>query len=163
MTQFSRNLATGLVLATAACARPSEQRSPVDIKAEETRLMDASRRWSALAAEGKNADAVAAYWAEDALLMQVGLPTLRGRDAAHQMVGQAFKIPGFKISWEPIEAHVSASGDMGYIIERSRVTEPGANGNLETHDMRAVTIWRKDSKGEWRNAVDISNAEVKPK
>jgi len=123
--------------------------------------MDVSRRWSALASEGKDARAVANYWATDAVLMQEGMPTIRGSDEARKFVEGAFSTPGFKISWEPIEAHVSASGDMGYIIERSRVTEPGAGGKRETHEMRAVTVWRKDANGDWRNAVDISNAEIK--
>jgi ketosteroid isomerase-like protein len=146
-------------LATTACANQSPQ-PKVDVEAEKGKLLDASRGWSALAQAGKDPDAVAAFWAEDAVLMQAGVPTLRGRLAARQMVSEAFNAPEFSISWEPIEAHVSASGDMGYIIERSRVTEPDASGKLTSHVMRAVTVWRKDAKGEWRNAVDISNEEV---
>ena len=145
----------------AGCAPSPQQHAAVDVKAEQAKLMEASRRWSALAAAGKDVQAVANYWAEDAVLMQEGMPTMRGRQAARKFVEDAFSLPGFKISWEPIEAHVSASGDMGYIIERSQVTEPGAGGKPVTHDMRAVTIWRKDANGEWRNAVDMSNAEVK--
>jgi ketosteroid isomerase-like protein len=162
MMKHCRTLTAAISLATAACAQPSDRRATIDTDAEKAKLIDASRRWSTLAAEGKNPDAVAAYWAEDAVLMQAGVPTLRGREAARQMVSKAFETPGFSISWEPIEAHVSASGDMGYIIERSRVTEPHGGGKLQTQDMRAVTIWRKDAKGEWRNAVDISNAEMMP-
>jgi ketosteroid isomerase-like protein len=150
-------VATGV----AGCAPGGNPPAKVDTKAEEAKLMDASRAWSALAAEGKDAGAVAAYWAEDAVLMQDNIPTIRGREAARQFVEGAFKMPGFKIQWEPIEAHVSASGDMGYIIERSTITEPGADGKPVTSEARAVTVWRKDAKGEWRNAVDISNAEVK--
>ena len=58
----------------------------MDIEAEQAKLMDISRQWSALAAEGKDADRVAGYWAEDAVLMQDKTPTLRGRNAARQMV-----------------------------------------------------------------------------
>ena len=152
----------GLTLPMAvACSPTGERGSAVDVKAEEAKLMDISRQWSALAAEGKDAGRVAGYWADDAVLMQDGMPTMRGRDEARKFVEGAFKMPGFKISWEPIEAHVSSSGDMGYIIERSRVTEPGAGGKPQTHEMRAVTVWRKDANGDWRNAVDMSNAEVK--
>lgn len=158
--RFASTLLFILVPMGAACTPVGNQPARVDTKAEETKLMDASRHWSALAAQGKDADAVAAYWAGDAVLMQDGMPTMRGQAAAREFVGQAFKMPGFKIEWEPIEAHVSNSGDMGYIIERSTVTEPGASGKPETHAMRAVTVWRKDAKGEWRNVVDISNAQV---
>jgi ketosteroid isomerase-like protein len=91
------------------------------------------------------------------------VPTIRGRDEARKFVEAAFKMPGFKIEWEPIEAHVSASGDMGYLIERSRVTEPGPDGKPVTNEARVVTVWRKDANGNWRNVVDMSNAEVKGK
>ena len=123
--------------------------------------MEASRHWSALAAEGKDAGAVAAYWADDAVLMQDNIPTMRGRDEARKFVEGAFSTPGFKIEWKPVEAHVSTSGDMGYLIERSTVTEPGADGKPVTNEARAVTVWRKDANGNWRNVVDMSNAEVK--
>lgn len=140
---------------------PKPAQAKVDVKAEEAKLMETSRQWSALAEAGKDPNAVAAYWADDVLFIQDGLPTIRGRDATRKFVEGAFSMPGFKIRWEPIEAHVSASGDLGYLIERSMVTEPGEGGKLETHEMRGVTIWKKDAAGNWRNAVDMSNAEVK--
>ena len=154
--RYSWTLALLALPLASACAPAGAPPTKVDTKAEEAKLMDASRRWSALASEGKDAQAVANYWAEDAVLMQDGMPTMRGRDEARKFVEAAFKMPGFKISWEPIEAHVSSSGDMGYIIERSRVTEPGANGKPETQEMRAVTIWRKDASGEWSLRVNAS-------
>ena len=160
--RISKRVLAGLVLPmAAACAEAGKQPAPVDVKAEEARLMETSRQWSALAEQGKDPQAVAAYWADDAVLMQDNIPTIRGRDGARQFVEGAFKMPGFKIQWEPIEAHVAASGDMGYLIERSTVTEPGADGKPVTSEARSVTIWRKDKDGNWRNAVDMSNAEVK--
>jgi len=159
--RFARAAMFMIVSMGAACAPTGEQPAKTDTRTEEAKLMDASRRWSELSAEGKDANAVAAYWADDAVLMQDNVPTIRGRDNARKMVEGAFKMPGFKIQWEPLEAHVAASGDMGYIIERSTITEPGADGKPVTSQARALTVWRKDAKGEWRNAVDISNAEVK--
>ena len=159
--RMARAWTWGAAMAVAACAPTGERPAVVDIKAEEAKLMDASRQWSALTSAGRDPKAVAATWADDAVLMQDGMPTLRGRAQAQEMVAGAFKVPGFKIAWQPVEAHVSASGDMGYIIERSQVTEPGANGQPETHEMRALTVWRKDANGKWRNVVDMSNAEVK--
>jgi ketosteroid isomerase-like protein len=159
--RISRALLLLALMTGAACAPSGHKPAAVDTKAEEAKLMDASRRWSTLAAEGKDVDAVAAYWTEDAVLMQEGVPTIRGRDGARRMVEGAFKVPGFKVEWEPLEAHVAESGDMGYLIERSMVTEPGPEGKPVTSEARAVTVWRKGADGQWRNAVDISNAEVK--
>lgn len=129
--------------------------TPHSSAAEELRLLETSREW-ARAAESGNVEAVVRYWAEDAAVMMPGLPTFRGKDAIEGYVAASIAVPGFRITWEPLEAHVSASGDMGYLLERTEVTAPGPSGELETQQLRAVTIWRKQPDGSWRNVVDIA-------
>lgn len=128
---------------------------------EALRLMETSREW-ARAAQSGNVDAILAYWADDAAVIMPGMPTFRGREAIRNYVAESMKVPGFRISWEPLEAHVSASGDMGYLVERTQVTAPGPSGRLETQQLRAVTIWRKQPDGSWRNVVDIANVQPVP-
>lgn len=128
---------------------------PTNSANDELRLMETSREWSRAAASG-NVDAIIRYWADDAVVMMSGLPTFRGKEAIRSYVAESMKLPGFRISWEPVEAHVSASGDMGYLLERTQVTVPGPTGELETQQFRAVTIWRKQRDGSWRNVVDIA-------
>lgn len=130
---------------------------PADRSIEEARLLEMSREWSRTAATG-DVDAIMNYWADDALVMMAGLPTFTGKDQIRQYVEQSFSMPGFAISWEPLEAHVSGSVDMGYIVERTDVTLPDTAGRPVTHQFRAVTIWRKEAGQDWRNVVDISNA-----
>jgi uncharacterized protein (TIGR02246 family) len=129
-----------------------------DAPADRQKLMQTSREWSRAAAAG-NVEAIVAFWAEDAAVMMPGLPTFRGKRAIRAYVEQSLKTPGFQISWEPIEAHISKSGDMGYLLERSSVTMPQANGKLVTQQFRGITIWNKGADGRWRNVVDASNAQ----
>ena len=131
---------------------------PINNAQEELRLMAISREWSDAASSG-DLDRIVSYWGEEATVMMAGLPTFRGKSAIRGYIAESLKIPGFKISWEPLEAHVSASGDMGYIVERSQVTVPDSTGKLITSHSRAVTVWRKGADGRWRNMVDISNAD----
>lgn len=65
------------------------------------------------------------------------------------------KVPGFKISWEPISVSVSESGDMAYMIEKNTMTINDSIGNPITTTGRAVTIWKKNKNGEWKNVVEI--------
>lgn len=130
---------------------------PANQRVEEARLLEISRDWSRTAAAG-DVDAVMNYWADDAVVMMAGLPTFTGKDEIRRYVEQSFSMPGFAIRWEPLEAHVSASGDLGYIVERTEVTLPDTAGRPVTHQFRAVSIWRKDAERDWRNIVDISNA-----
>lgn len=149
----------GLAVALGAIVLASCATTPPDRTMEEGRLMEISREWSRAASTG-NVDAVMRYWADDAVVMMAGLPTFTGKDEIRRYVSESFNVPDFAISWEPLEARVSASGDLGYIVERTRVTLPSPEGPM-THEFRAVSIWRNDGGG-WRNVVDISNAPPGP-
>ena len=130
----------------------------IDTKAEAEKLMQASREWNA-AAQKNDVEKVISYWTDDALLMSQGEAALSGKTAIRQMVQESFKIPGFNIKWEPQSAFVSKSGDLGYLIEKSQITVNDSTGKPITTHFKAVTIWKKQSDGSWKNAVDISNTE----
>jgi ketosteroid isomerase-like protein len=90
------------------------------------------------------------------------MPILDGRAAIREYVESAAELPGFQISWEPLSVHVSESGDMAYMIERNVTELDDANGNRLTMHGKVVTVWRKDSEGNWRNVVDMWNAAPPP-
>jgi uncharacterized protein (TIGR02246 family) len=140
-----------LCASLAACA------GAADPAAEEKSLMETSRAWSRAAGTG-NVDAILDYWSDDALVIQPGQAPIRGRAAIRQFLEGMMKTPGFRISWEPQEARISSSGDMGYLIERTTVVVNGPDGKPVTQHFRAVTVWRKQPDGDWKNVVDISNA-----
>jgi ketosteroid isomerase-like protein len=68
------------------------------------------------------------------------------------------RIPGFKITWESNDVTFSADGQLAYMFSRNAVTVNAPDGAPMTTEGRAVTIWRRESDGEWRCAVDIWNA-----
>ena len=116
-------------------------------------LLQISREWCAAVAAGDR-EAVLAYWADDAVMMPPGQPVLNGKDAIRSFLDATDNIPGFAIRWEPINAHLSDDGNMGYLIERNVVTMHNDDGQpLETHG-NVVTIWRKDENGVWKCVVD---------
>ena len=119
--------------------------------------MRISREWSNAAASG-NLEAILAYWAEDAVMMAPGQPPLRGKPAIRKFVESSATIPGFSIRWEPLEAHVSASGDMAYLIERNMFTYRDSTGSQVTETNKVVTVWRK-LDGSWKNVIDMWNAD----
>jgi uncharacterized protein (TIGR02246 family) len=128
-----------------------------DPRQEEQKLMETSRAWSR-AAQGGDVDSMLAYWADDAVVIQPGQEVTRGREPLRAMIERMNKLPGFAISWEPLEARISDGGDMGYLIERTTLKMNGPDGKPVTQHFRAVTIWRKQADGSWKNVVDISNA-----
>ena len=130
----------------------------IDKKAEGEKVMETSREWSQTVAT-KDIDKMVSYWADDAFLMQEGQAPLKGKQAIRQMVEESFKIPGFSISWQPESVEVSDNGDMAYMIENTQVSFSDSTGKTITLKNKAVSIWRKQQDGSWKNAVDISTAD----
>jgi uncharacterized protein (TIGR02246 family) len=133
-----------------------------DTKAEEEKLMQLSRDWSK-SASTDSMEKTLSYWAEDAVVLSPGQPALKGKQAIREMVEGSSKIPGFKISWEPISASVSKSGDMAWLIEQNQITVNDSAGHPVTEYNKAVTIWKKQADGSWKNVVDMWNADPSPK
>ena len=134
----------------------------VDTKAEGEKIMQISRDWSKSAATD-SIDKMLSYWADDAIVMSPGEAPIKGKKAIREMVEGASKIPGFKISWEPLSVAVSKSGDMAYLIEQNQITVNDSTGKPLTVVNKSVTIWRKEADGSWKNVVDMWNPDAPPK
>jgi len=129
----------------------------VDTKAEGEKLMQISRDWSKSAATD-SIERTLSYWADEAVVMPPGQPPIKGKKAIREMIESTSKIPGFKISWEPLSVAVSKNGDMAYMLEQNQITIQDSSGTPKTEFNKGVTIWRKDADG-WKNIVDIWNLD----
>ena len=134
---------------------------PIDQDAAALELMELSRSWSAMVASG-DLEASIEFWADDAVMLPPDLPVLSGKAAIREYVMGTASIPGFKISWEPESASISEGGDMAYLIERNVVEMDGENGEPIIIHGKVVTVWRKDSNGQWKNVADIWNSASRP-
>jgi ketosteroid isomerase-like protein len=119
-------------------------------------LMNTSRDWAAATASG-DLERALAYWTDDAIVLPPDQPALVGKAAIRAYVQQAVSTPGFSITWEPELAVVSENGDMGYMVERNKVTFNDAAGALQTQFGKAVTVWRLQTDGRWKCVVDTWN------
>ena len=75
------------------------------------------------------------------------------------MVETSLKNPNFSISWLPISAEVSESGDMGYLLENSKIVMKDSTGKEKIMTFKGVTIWKKQKDGSWKNAIDIMSPD----
>jgi uncharacterized protein (TIGR02246 family) len=125
---------------------------------EKAALLERDREWAALASEGKDVEGILSFWTDDAKVFPPGAPVVDGKQAIREFVTGSLSIPGFRIWWEPDEAAVSPSGDMGYTTGRNHLTMPDAAGNLKTESGRGVAVWRREPDGRWRCVIDIWNS-----
>ncbi|MBC7827511.1 MAG: DUF4440 domain-containing protein [Chitinophagaceae bacterium] len=131
--------------------------SKVDTKAEGEKLMQLSRDWSK-SASTDSVEKTLSYWADDAVVMSPGQPPIKGKNAIREMMQSMSKIPGFHIRWEPLSVEVSNSGDLAYLIEQNQVSYNDSLGKTITEYNKAVTVWKKQPDGSWKNVVDMWNA-----
>ena len=123
--------------------------------AEGEKLMEVSREWSQ-AVSAKDDEKVLSYWSDDAIIILPNQAPIKGKAAIRNMIEADSKNPGFSISWEPLEAHVSDDGTMGYLLEQNKVTL----NDSTTFFNKVVTVWRKSADGNWKNVVDISTPDA---
>ena len=100
---------------------------------------------------------ILSFWSDDAQVFAPGLPAFRGKAALRSYVEGALAIPGFHITWTTSEANLSPDGQQAYLLSTNAVTMPGPDGRPVTTHGRAVTVWRRESDGEWRCTLDIWN------
>lgn len=152
-----------LILAT-ACSPQDEERveGAAETAAEEAgeaartaaaearrAIMELERTWSAKFAE-KDTVWIVDRHAEGARTMPPNAESVVGRDAIGAWWGEMARTEGLELSWEPTEAHVSASGDMAYDVGTYEMTLPDGS----TDSGKYLVVWVKRD-GEWRIAADM--------
>lgn len=127
----------------------------IDAIAEGEKLMAVSREWSQTVAN-KDYEKVLNYWSDDAIIILPNQASVKGKAAIRNMVEADSKNPAFSISWEPLEAHISEDGSMGYLLEQNKISL----NDSTTFYNKVVTVWRKSADGDWKNVVDISTPDA---
>jgi ketosteroid isomerase-like protein len=130
----------------------------MDLASERIRLLQRDADWANVASEGCDLERILSYWTEDAVVLAPGFPAVVGKDSLRTYVEGSMQIPGFRISWTSTDVTFSPDGNLAYLFSQNAVTMDTPDGTPSTTAGRAVTIWRRESDGEWRCAVDVWNA-----
>ena len=126
---------------------------------EKASLLAADRAWSQTTTD---VEKFMAFFAPDAALYPQGMPIAEGRDAIRQVMNGFMAMPGFVLSWEPVNAEVAATADLGYTAGAYTLTTNDAAGTPMTEKGKYVTVWKKQADGQWKVARDIFNADAPP-
>jgi ketosteroid isomerase-like protein len=129
----------------------------MNLERERQRLLQRDSEWASLSSQGRDVDRILSFWTDDAVVYPPGMPVVSGKAALRAYVEGALAIPGFQITWTTSEARLSADGRMAFLLSSNVLTLPDSDGRPATTRGRAVTVWRRDTDGEWRCSVDIWN------
>ena len=127
----------------------------VNVEQQRNNLLALDREWSQTT---KDTDKFLSYFAPDASAYPQGMPVATGAAAIREAFTKMSSMPGFSIAWTPTKAEVSTTGDLGYTAGTYEMTMTGAS-----EKGKYVTVWKKQSGGEWKATEDIFNADAAPK
>ncbi len=154
MKQPQRSFLVSLALAW-ACAPPPAS----DVSRTRTALQEADRAFNRAAA-ARRADGWMEFMAPDgALIRPTG--TLTG-PAVREAVIRMFADTSFTLTWEPLQADVGTSGDLGYTVGHWMAHFRNDKGAPMTGTGRYLTIWKQQADRSWKVVQDIGVQDPAP-
>lgn len=101
--------------------------------------------------------AFAEWFADDGVALGNGAAPVVGKVAIAKSTTWSPK--DYQLTWTPTDAAMGPSGDMGYTWGHFEGHSKDANGNPVTTSGRYITIWKKQSDGSWKVALDAGANE----
>lgn len=129
-----------------------------DMDAKAKALAKLDDTWSKAAAT-KDAERVASFYAEDAMVYPPNEPAAVGKAAAKKVWAAYFADPTFSISWKT--THAQVTGDLGYTTGTYEDSFKGPDGKTVNEKGKYVCVWRKQKDGAWKAIHDIWNTDSK--
>jgi ketosteroid isomerase-like protein len=135
-------------------ATPGTWRSkqPVDVKKERRQLLDVESELSTATQKGNVSDALSKFLADETRMHRDETMPLVGQKAiADYITRQNWT----RLSYEPIDAGVSQSADLGYTYGKYSLTRKDA---AKVEQGYIVRVWKRNNAGNWKLVADIANA-----
>ena len=124
-----------------------------DIESERQAVLAADREWAEAARVG-DVEKLVDFWSDDAINFFPNQPVATGKEAIGELVRRNRSRPGFSLSWEPQEAIVAASGDLGYSYGTFQLSFENSDNELVSMHGHYVCIWKKQADGSWKCGVE---------
>lgn len=94
----------------------------------------------------------ASWFAPDGVLLGNGAAPVIGQVAIAKSAN--WTAGSYQLTWTPTDAVMGPSGDIGYTWSHYEGHSKDVNGNPVLVSGRFITIWRKQSDGSWKVALD---------
>jgi len=137
----------------------SGESSTLVADAEAKALAKLDDDWSKAAAT-RDADKVAAFYAEDATAYPPNEPVCVGREAARKVWAAYFAEPTFTISWKTDHAEVASSGEIGFTAGTYQDSFKGPDGKMVHEKGKYLCVWKKGKDGAWKATNDMWNSDA---
>jgi uncharacterized protein (TIGR02246 family) len=126
--------------------------------ADETAIRAASAAWSH-AATAKDLDKAVSFYAADALILPDRAPALKGNENIRKNWAPLLVLPGPGLSWQTDSLDIARSGDLAYETGAYNFVTTDKQGKSTDYKGKYLVIWKKQSNGSWKVAVDTDNRD----
>ncbi len=133
----------------------------LDIQKGKDALMQADIDFSDLSKEKGVKEAFLAFAASDGVLLRPFMMPIVGFDAVKKFMDDGDT--NFQLTWAPLYADISSSGEMGYTYGTYSLTFIDETGAEQTRFGTYVSIWKLDGAGKWKFVLDTGNPGLQPK
>lgn len=107
------------------------------------------------AVANRGAEGWASFFAPGGSMISQGIGEIHGQAQILAAMEEAFADPTYRLTWEPLRAEVSGSGDLGYTVGRYTSSRVGNLGQTTRSSGLYVTIWRRQDDGSWKVEMDL--------
>jgi len=152
--KFLPVLAVALVLAIVAVSNLRSAASPAKDSAETLKQLEAE--FMKAAAE-KGSQGYMSYYGDDAVELPNGAPILQGKENIAKTMNFLDNKDNH-LTWTPVGADTSASGDLGYTYGNYEFRAKDKDGKPIVEHGKYTSIWKKQKDGKWKVVLDMGNA-----
>ena len=131
-----------------------------DTEAEKEKLLQTDIEFAQFSVNNGAAEAFNEYLTEDALQLPAGNNPVQGVNNIYN--GMKDNQANYTLDWSPKYAEVANSVDMGYTLGTYSLAYKDENGEEQKSYGKYLNIWKKQSDGKWKVAVDIGNDSPDP-
>jgi ketosteroid isomerase-like protein len=98
-----------------------------------------------------------AYYADDAIEVPNGAAIIQGKMNIAKTMGFLDQKDNL-LTWTPMGADMSASGDLGYTYGTYEFHSKDKDGKAVVDHGKYTSIWKKQKDGSWKVVLDMGNS-----
>jgi|SRR5579863_6837220 len=100
------------------------------------------------------------YYADDSVELPNGGDAIQGKVNIAKGMG-FLDDKNNHLTWIPVGADISASGDLGYTYGTFEFSSIGKDGKSTVEHGKYTSIWKKQKDGSWKVVLDMGNSSAR--
>ena len=151
---------SSMVMISCTQTQPTPAAQPDTRIADTKAISDSEAAWAA-DWKAQDLEKILGYYTDDAIVMEPGMPAMKGKDAIRTGWKQSLNDKNFALTFTTANVEVSKGGDLACSYGTFTATLTDAKTRKPVKETgKYVTVYRKTADGSWKAILDINNADA---